>query len=111
MGIVPGFSAHDELRILVENGFTPHEAIATGTANAAQVVEKMLGTSEFGTIAVGKRADLILIEGNPLEDVANVKNPLGVMAGGRWYSAALLTRMIHGIPRTRRPSRRLMPER
>jgi imidazolonepropionase-like amidohydrolase len=86
MGIVPGFSIHDELSILIENGFTSYQAIATGTVNASKVVEAMTGEDAFGTIEVGKRADLILINGNPLEDVPNIKNILGVMAAGRWYS-------------------------
>lgn len=94
MGIVPGFSIHDELRILVENGFTPYEAIASGTINASKVVEAMMGKDDFGTIEVGKRADLILVNGNPLEDVTNIKNPLGVMAAGRWYSRQTLEEMV-----------------
>jgi hypothetical protein len=93
MGIVPGFSIHDELRILIENGFTPYQAIAAGTVNASKVVEKMIGEDAFGTIEVGKRADLILIKGNPLEDVTNIKNILGVMAAGRWYSKEALELM------------------
>jgi len=94
MGIVPGFSIHDELRILTENGFTPYQAIATGTINASKVVKEMIGVDDFGTIEMGKRADLILVEGNPLEDVANIKNPLGVMAAGKWYSRETLKKMI-----------------
>ncbi len=94
MGIVPGYSLHDELRILVENGFTPYEAIATGTVNAASVVERMTGEGDFGTIEEGKRADLILVEGNPLEDVTTVTAPLGVMAAGRWYAQEALAEMI-----------------
>ena len=94
MGIVPGFSIHDELRILTEVGFTPYEAIRTGTVNAARVVEKMTGHGEFGTIEVGKRADLILVKGDPLKDVANIKEPLGVMASGRWYPERELKEMI-----------------
>ncbi len=95
MGIVPGFSIHDELRILIENGFTPYEAIAAGTVNASKVVEAMIGEDDFGTIEVGKRADLILVNGNPLEDVTNIKNPLGVMVAGRWYSRQTLEDMIN----------------
>lgn len=94
MGIVPGFSIHDELRILTENGFTPYEAIATGTVNAARVVEKMTGEADFGTIEAGKRADLILVNANPLEDIANIKELLGVMAAGRWYSKETLEQVI-----------------
>ncbi len=94
MGLVPGFSIHDELRILTENGFTPYEAIKTGTINAAIVVEEMNANGDFGTIEIGKRADLILINDNPLEDVANIKNILGVMASGRWYDKAMLQKFI-----------------
>jgi len=94
MGIVPGYSLHDELRILVENGFTPYEAIATGTVNAAIVVERMTGEGDFGTIEEGKRADLILVQDNPLQDVEMMRAPLGVMASGRWYSAEALEELV-----------------
>ncbi len=94
MGIVPGFSIHDELRILVENGFSPYEAVAAGTRNASRVVEAMIGEDAFGTIEVGKRADLILLNGNPLADVANIKDLRGVMAAGKWYAVETLQQMI-----------------
>ena len=101
MGIVPGYSIHDELRILVENGFSPYEAIATGTRNAAVVVERMAGAGDFGTIEEGKRADLILVRENPLQDVAALHEPLGVMAAGRWYPRETLAEMIQ--PPRRQP--------
>jgi imidazolonepropionase-like amidohydrolase len=94
MGLVPGFSIHDELRILTENGFTPYEAIKTGTVNAAIVVEQMNGNGDIGTIEIGKKADLILVNDNPLEDVANIKNILGVMASGRWYDKIMLQKFF-----------------
>jgi hypothetical protein len=94
MGIVPGFSIHDELRILTENGFSPYEAIASGTVNASNVVEAMTGKNDFGTIEIGKRADLILVNKNPLEDVANIKDNRGVMAAGEWYDSAYLQATI-----------------
>jgi len=94
LAVVPGFSIHDELRILVENGFSPYEAIATGTVNAAKVIEAMVGDGNFGTIEVGQRADLILVNNNPLEDVANIKDIRGVMAAGRWFSKEELDQMI-----------------
>jgi imidazolonepropionase-like amidohydrolase len=94
MGIVPGYSIHDELRVLIENGFSPYEAITTATVNAAIVVERMTGNGDFGTIEVGKRADLILVRDNPLEDVTTIKEPLGVMAAGRWYSQGTLAELI-----------------
>jgi hypothetical protein len=94
MGIVPGYSIHDELRILIENGFSPYEAITAATVNAAIVVERMTGDGNFGTIEVGKRADLILVRDNPLEDITTIKEPLGVMAAGRWYSQETLAELI-----------------
>ncbi len=94
IGIVPGFSVHDELRILVENGFSPYEALLTGAVNAAKVVERMTGEGDFGTIQIGKRADLILVSGNPLEDITTTKAPLGVMASGNWFTAVQLSELI-----------------
>ncbi|MBT3387860.1 MAG: amidohydrolase family protein [Desulfobacula sp.] len=94
MGIVPGYSIHEELRILTESGYSPFEAIKTGTVNAAMIVDKMNGKGNFGTIEKGKRADLILIKNNPLENVSNIKNIVGVMASGRWYDKAMLKKLI-----------------
>jgi imidazolonepropionase-like amidohydrolase len=71
-----------------------YEALLTGTVNAARVVEKMTGEGNFGTVEVGNRADLILVSGNPLEDIGVIKESLGVMAAGRWYSAEALAKMI-----------------
>lgn len=94
MGIVPGYSIHNELQILIENGFTPYQALKTGTVNAAIVIERMTGNGDFGTVEAGKRADLILVAENPLEDIDTLNNPLGVMAVGRWYSAEMLDTLI-----------------
>lgn len=101
MGLVPGFSMHDEFRIMIENGFTPYEAIKTATVNAAHVISKMKGEDDFGSLEVTKKADLILVDGNPLEDIENLKNILGVMASGKWFDKATLQKMIiPGIPVT-----------
>lgn len=94
MGVAPGFSIHDELSILVENGFTTYEALAAGTVVASKIVKRMNGRDEFGTIAPGKRADLILLQQNPLEDVANTRKISGVMAAGRWYDQKDITEML-----------------
>ncbi len=98
MGIVPGFSLHGELQTLIDAGFTPYEAIATGTVNASEVVEEMTGVDDFGAIEVGKRADLILVGGNPLDDVANIREIRGVMAAGHWYPRETLDEMLQLEP-------------
>ncbi len=94
MGAVPGFSLHDELSILVENGFTPYEALAAGTVVASKIVQRMNGLDEFGSIVPGKRADLLLLAKNPLDDVAHARSILGVMAAGRWYDQESISAML-----------------
>jgi imidazolonepropionase-like amidohydrolase len=89
--VVPGVSLHDELGYLVQAGFTPYEAIEAGTRNAAEALGRL---DEFGTVAEGKRADLILVEENPLEDVANVGQRAGVMLRGTWLPEAQLQEML-----------------
>jgi imidazolonepropionase-like amidohydrolase len=80
---VPGFSAHRELRALVAAGFTPFQALESGTINPA----RYFGTSSStGTVARGMRADLLLLDANPLTDVANTTKIAGVMLNGRWMS-------------------------
>ena len=78
---MPGFAIHEELRNLVNAGFTPYEAIKAGTSDAAEFLKSQ---NRWGTVASGLRADLILLEANPLEDVNNVKRRVGVMVRGRW---------------------------
>ena len=94
IGVVEGFATHDDLRLLTAFGFTPYEALQTATVNAAYVAEKMIGENDFGTIETGKRADLVLVAGNPLEDIKNTQNILGVMVRGKWYPAGELEEMI-----------------
>lgn len=81
---VPGFSMHEELAEYVEAGLSPFEALRTGTVNVARFYGAL---DERGTVAEDMVADLILVRGNPLEDVANIRDPAGVMVRGRWISA------------------------
>jgi imidazolonepropionase-like amidohydrolase len=77
---VPGFSVHRELRYLVQAGLTPFQALETGTRNVAV----LFGTAdERGTIAQGKRADLVLLEGNPLLDIGQTSRIAAAVLGGR----------------------------
>ncbi len=92
--VVPGFSAHDELHDLVTAGLTPYEALRAATANAAE----FLGTADrTGTVSVGKRADLLLVEGDPLKDVANANRRAGVMLRGQWLTEADLRKMLDDL--------------
>ena len=92
--VVPGFAIHEELSRLVAAGLTPYEAIRAGTADAAEY----LG-DDFGLVAAGRRADLILIEGNPLEDVKNVARRSGVMARGAWHPESELRERLDALAR------------
>ncbi len=80
--VLPGFALHEELANLVAAGLTPCEALRAASANAA---ECMQASDRWGTIAAGRRADLILVEANPLADVANAARRAGVVLHGRWY--------------------------
>ena len=79
--VVAGFSLHEELALLVDAGLTPFEALRAGTAEAARCME---AEKEWGTLRLGARADLLLLEANPLEDVANANRRVGVVLAGRW---------------------------
>jgi hypothetical protein len=79
-GMVAGFCIHDELILMVRGGMSPFMALQTATINPA----RYFGLEEtFGSVDVGKRADLVLLNANPLEDVANVGRIQAVVIGGR----------------------------
>ncbi len=90
----PGFALHQELKSIVGCGYSPFAALAAATRDASKVVARMTGRDEFGTIEAGKRADLLLLAGNPLEDVAAASQPLGVMAAGDWLPRPELERLL-----------------
>jgi imidazolonepropionase-like amidohydrolase len=88
---VPGFSIHRELATYVASGLTPYQALATGTRNVAVHTGTLDRT---GTIESGKRADLVLLQGNPLQDISNTTRIAGVMINGRWLSKAEIDRRL-----------------
>ena len=94
---LPGFSIHDELRLRVEAGLTPYQALRMGTANVAEFLQS---PDHAGTVSVGKRADLILLQANPLNDVGNVSRRMGVMVGGLWLSEEWLRERLEEIARS-----------
>jgi hypothetical protein len=93
-GLVPGDSLLRELELFVEAGVSPFRALQAATIHAAE----FLGIEDQqGTVAVGKRADLLLLEANPLEDIAAVRRPAAVIAAGRRVPTAKL-RYTSGLP-------------
>jgi imidazolonepropionase-like amidohydrolase len=90
----PGFSLPVELELLVGCGLTPAEALRTATVNPA----KFFGEEKSaGTVEAGKRADLVLLDANPLEKVGNVRTVAGVVANGRYLSAEELKTMLADV--------------
>jgi hypothetical protein len=92
--MIPGVSLHEELRLLTESGLTPYEVIRTATVNPAVFLHK---DHEFGTIAVGKRADLLLVETNPLHELATLREPTGVMVRGNWLTRNRMEEMLRTL--------------
>lgn len=89
--LVPGFSVHKELELMVEAGLSPYEALRTGTVNVASYLGK---AKTEGTIAVGKRADFILLKENPLNNISHTRNVKGVFTQKNWYPDSELTSML-----------------
>ena len=79
--VVPGHSMHEELRLLVDGcGFTPTEAIVAGTGRAAELLGQ---ADELGTVEKRKLADLVVLDGNPLDDIGNTRPDLRRVQGGK----------------------------
>jgi imidazolonepropionase-like amidohydrolase len=81
--IVPGFSMAQELRIFVQVGIPTYEALRAATYNAAAFFDQ---TQAWGSVAPGLRADLILLDDNPLWDINAIEKLAGVMVRGQWFS-------------------------
>ena len=91
--MVPGFAMHREIGIIQQAGLTPQKIYESGAKNVATYVATVLRQDgNFGTIVAGNRADLVLLEANPLQDVGNLRKRAGVMVKGRWVSAAEIDR-------------------
>ena len=93
-GVVPGFSLLDEIELLVEAGLTPEEAISSAT----RLPSIWLGIdSEVGTIEVGKYADLLLLDANPLDDIKNIRKISDVFVNGRWLNRSTIDAMLSDL--------------
>jgi imidazolonepropionase-like amidohydrolase len=83
----PGLMTHREVELLVEAGLSPMDAIVAGTRNGGLALRKV---NELGTIEPGRRADLLLLTGNPLEDVRNLRKIDQLMLDGEWVDRQAL---------------------
>ena len=92
---VPGYSLHREMELYVKAGFTPLEAIQSATIVPARVMHL---DSELGTVTVGKRADLLIVDGHPLTNINDTRNVWLVLQDGRRYTPAPLWRVVGFTP-------------
>ncbi len=96
-----GWGLHRELQALVAAGLTPYQALVAATRNPAE----FLGASQqWGTIEIGKRADLVLLHANPLEDIRHTLGIEAVVVGGRQFPAESLRAMVERAARALQPS-------
>lgn len=91
---VPGFSLLRELESMVASGLSPYEALRTGTVHPAAFFD---AEDEFGRIAPGLAADFVLVKSNPLEDIASMWEPAGVMVRGQWLDRKALDERLAAI--------------
>jgi imidazolonepropionase-like amidohydrolase len=90
---LPGFGDQREIELLVEAGFSPLEAIRIGTANGARFLGR---DQDIGTIAGGKRADLVLVHGDPAAHIEDLENVAVVFKDGQGYDPARLIEAVRG---------------
>jgi hypothetical protein len=89
--VLPGFDLHAELATLVSAGFTPLEALQSVTRDAAQFLGR---TDDFGAVANGKAADIVLLDANPLDDIHNTQKIRAVIVQGKYLDRAALDAML-----------------
>ena len=86
-GLAPGYAVHEDMRALEDAGLTRYEVLSAATHTPGEMIHRSIPQADtFGTVTEGKRADLILSAGNPLDDLSTLRKPLGVMANGTWYT-------------------------
>jgi imidazolonepropionase-like amidohydrolase len=91
---IPGFSLHDELQLLVRAGLTPLEALQAATLNPARFLGK---ENDFGSLRVGKIANLVLLEADPLDDIENTTKIAAVILYGQFLGRSTLDEMLFNV--------------
>ncbi len=93
-GVLPGFGDQRGIQLLVEAGFTPAQAIQIASANGAKYMGKL---NQFGTVETGKRADLVVIKGNPETNIKDIENVEMVIKDGKVYDPMKLINSVKGM--------------
>jgi imidazolonepropionase-like amidohydrolase len=91
--VYPGFSLHEELELIAQAGLTNMETLQTATRNAGEY----LGLSDTGTIEKGKRADLVLLDANPLDSIRNTRKIRSVVLAGRYFTRTDLDGLLRTV--------------
>jgi imidazolonepropionase-like amidohydrolase len=89
--VIVGFSLHSEFEFLQETGIKPYDILLASTVNPARYLQTY---ASEGTITEGKRANLVLLNKNPLEDIRNTRSIEGVFLNGIWFNRARLDEML-----------------
>lgn len=95
--LIPGYSLHQELKIMDEMGIPMYDVLKMTTINAALAMNK---DGEFGTVEVGKRADLLLLNSNPLDKIENLQDKNGLMVRGIWVSEGEIKKLTDKVKLT-----------
>lgn len=100
-GMYPGYSLHDDLQALCDAGLSNYEALVAATRTPGEFIASQVpGARPFGQMRAGMKADVLLVEGNPLDSLEALKKPVGVMTAGRWMTTQELTQIIEAQKKT-----------
>ncbi len=97
--LVTGFGTHQEMQAMAQAGIPTYPILEAATRNAAEYLRR----KDAGIIAAGRRADLVLLDANPLTDIANASRIRGVMVSGKWLDRPTLDQMLREVERAVRP--------
>ena len=100
--VVPGFALHDELETLQQRGMSPAQALRTATSAPARRIR-----NNSGNVEIGRRADLILLNENPLDDIANTRSIEMVILDGEVIDRAQLDEILEAVKRANDESRKV----
>jgi tetratricopeptide (TPR) repeat protein len=94
-GVVPGFAMVEEIQNLHRLGFTSYQSLRAATYESAIALRQ---SALLGSISAGKQADMVLLDANPLSDLANLTKRLGVMSRGKWMPISTLRQSLAAVP-------------